>query len=124
MSKDSRFPWGISLLAFGVLFLLRQLGIFSPEIDNLIFDLRNVLLVLGIVFLISYKNKSIGIILLVVWILFYLKDIIIWTKSLSDFIWPVLLIAAGALLLYNGKDFKKDTTEIASKDDDKIETTK
>ena len=124
MSKDSRVPWGISLLAFGVLFLLRQLGIFSPEIDNLIFDLRNVLLVLGIVFLISYKNKSIGIILLVVWILFYLKDIIIWTKSLSDFIWPVLLIAAGALLLYNGKDSKKDTTEIASKDDDKIETTK
>lgn len=124
MSKDSRFPWGISLLAFGVLFLLRQLGIFSPEIDNLIFDLRNVLLVLGIVFLISYKNKSIGIILLVVWILFYLKDIIIWTKSLSDFIWPVLLIAAGALLLYNGKDSKKDTTEIAPKDDDKIETTK
>lgn len=124
MSKDSRFPWGISLLAFGVLFLLRQLGIFSPEVDNLIFDLRNVLLVLGIVFLISYKNKSIGIILLVVWILFYLKDIIIWTKSLSDFIWPVLLIAAGALLLYNGKDSKKDTTEIASKDDDKIETTK
>ena len=41
MSKDSRFPWGISLLVFGIFFLIRQLGIFSPEVDDLIFDLRN-----------------------------------------------------------------------------------
>ena len=123
MTKDSRFPWGISLLVFGLLFLLRQLGVFSPEVDNLIFDLRNVILALGIVFLLTYKNKSTGVVLLGVWILFYLKDIIVWSRSLSDFIWPVLLIAAGALLLFSSKESRKDTTNISKKENDKLENT-
>ncbi|MHB9055142.1 MAG: LiaF transmembrane domain-containing protein [Paludibacteraceae bacterium] len=99
MTKDRRFPWGISLLVFGFMYLLRQLGVFSPEVDDLIFDFRNILLVLGVIFLLTYRNKSIGIILTAVWALFYLKDIIIWSRNLSDFIWPILLIAAGVLLL-------------------------
>lgn len=120
MKNDSRFPWGISLLVFGILFLLRQLGVFSPEMDDLIFDLRNILLLIGIIFLITYRNKSIGAVLLAVWALFYLKDIIIWSRNLSEFIWPLLLIAAGGLLLYNSLQTKKDTTEISKKDDDTI----
>lgn len=120
MKNDSRFPWGISLLVFGILFLLRQLGVFSPEMDDLIFDLRNILLLIGIIFLITYRNKSIGAVLLAVWVLFYLKDIIIWSRNLSEFIWPLLLIAAGGLLLYNSLQTKKDTTEISKKDDDTI----
>ena len=103
MTKDSRFPWGISLLVFGIMFLLRQIGVFSPETDDLIFDLRNILLVLGVIFLITYRNKSVGIVLTAVWALFYLKDIILWSRNLSDFIWPVLLIAAGTLLLFSSK---------------------
>ena len=112
MSKDSRFPWGISLLVFGIFFLIRQLGIFSPEVDDLIFDLRNVLLVVGVIFLITYRNKAIGIVLISIWALFYLKDLILWSRNLSDFIWPLLLIAAGALLVVSAKGNKKDSTDI------------
>ena len=121
MSKDSRFPWGISLLVFGIFFLIRQLGIFSPEVDDLIFDLRNVLLVVGVIFLITYRNKAIGIVLISIWALFYLKDLILWTRNLSDFIWPLLLIAAGALLVVSGKGNKKDSTDIVKKDENHTE---
>lgn len=121
MSKDSRFPWGISLLVFGIFFLIRQLGIFSPEVDDLIFDLRNVLLVVGVIFLITYRNKAIGIVLISIWVLFYLKDLILWSRNLSDFIWPLLLIAAGALLVVSAKGNKKDSTDIVKKDENHTE---
>ena len=121
MSKDSRFPWGISLLVFGIFFLIRQLGIFSPEVDDLIFDLRNVLLVVGVIFLITYRNKAIGIVLISIWALFYLKDLILWSRNLSDFIWPLLLIAAGALLVVSAKGNKKGSTDIVKKDENHTE---
>ncbi len=121
MSKDSRFPWGISLLVFGIFFLIRQLGIFSPEVDDLIFDLRNVLLVVGVIFLITYRNKAIGIVLISIWALFYLKDLILWSRNLSDFIWPLLLIAASALRVVSAKGNKKDSTDIVKKDENHTE---
>ena len=121
MSKDSRFPWGISILVFGIFFLIRQLGIFSPEVDDLIFDLRNVLLVVGVIFLITYRNKAIGIVLISIWALFYLKDLILWSRNLSDFIWPLLLIAAGALLVVSAKGNKKDSPDIVKKDENHTE---
>ena len=123
MTKDSRFPWGISLLVFGIMFLLRQIGVFSPETDDLIFYLRNILLVLGVIFLITYRNKSVGIVLTAVWALFYLKDIILWSRNLSDFIWPVLLIAAGTLLLFSSKKTVNNSTEITKRDENNTENT-
>jgi predicted membrane protein len=108
MYNDSRFPWGISLLLFGILFLLRQLGVFSDALNELIFDWRNIPLVLGVIFLLTYKNKSTAIILLILWGLLYLKDIILWSKNLSDFIWPALLILAGSLLVNSSMNKKRN----------------
>lgn len=65
------------------------------------------LLVVGVIFLITYRNKAIGIVLISIWALFYLKDLILWSRNLSDFIWPLLLIAAGALLVVSAKGNKK-----------------
>ena len=103
MLNNSRFSWGVTLLVFGFLFLLRKLGVFTPSVDAMIFDWRNIFLVLGITYLVSHKNKSIGAILLLFWALFYLKDIVVWSQHLSDYIWPLLLIAAGVFLIYNGR---------------------
>ena len=74
--KDNRLAWGISLLLFGVMFLLRQLRLFSPEIADVLFDFKNFPLIIGVIFLIWHKNKSIGMILLVVGLLLRLQEII------------------------------------------------
>ncbi|MFV0391861.1 MAG: LiaF transmembrane domain-containing protein [Paludibacteraceae bacterium] len=99
MNDDSRLAWGISLLLCGFLFLVKQLGVFPEAVEDFLFDWRNLPFAFGIVFLFAHNNKSIGLVLLGIGVLLYLKDIILWTRTLSNFIWPLLLIGAGVIVL-------------------------
>jgi len=101
--NDNRLAWGVTLLVFGCLFLIRQLHIMPAELANIVFDFKNYPLIIGIIFLLSHSNKNIGFVLIAVGLLFRLSDIIHWTRNVSDFIWPVLLITAGALLVFRKK---------------------
>lgn len=126
MKDDSRIAWGVSLLVLGFMFLLKQLSVFSPEIEAAIFNFKNLPFIFGLIFLITHKNKSIGIVLLVIGAFLYLKNIIVWTKSLSDFIWPILLIGAGAIMLFSPKKKKveggnSETREIVPTENKEIE---
>jgi len=106
IQKDSRLAWGVSLLIFGIIFLVKQLNIIPEELHGYIFDYKNYPLIIGVIFLLFHKNKSIGLVLIVVGILFRLSDIIRLTQHISDFIWPVLLIIAGAILVFGMKKGK------------------
>jgi hypothetical protein len=101
--SDNRLAWGVTLLVFGCLFLIRQLHVMPAELANIVFDFKNYPLIIGIIFLLCHSNKNIGFVLIVVGLLFRLSDIIHWTRDISDFIWPVLLITAGALLVFRKK---------------------
>lgn len=101
--SDNRLAWGVTLLVFGCLFLIRQLHVMPAELATIVFDFKNYPLIIGIIFLLSHSNKNIGFVLIAVGLLFRLSDIIHWTKDISDFIWPVLLITAGALLVFRKK---------------------
>ena len=101
--SDNRLAWGVTLLVFGCLFLIRQLHVMPAELANIVFDFKNYPLIIGIIFLLCHSNKNIGFVLIAVGLLFRLSDIIHWTKDISDFIWPVLLITAGALLVFRKK---------------------
>jgi hypothetical protein len=101
--KDNRLAWGVTLLVFGCLFLIRQLHILPSEIEPYIFDFKNYPLIMGVIFLLTHSNKTVGTVLIVVGLLFRLSDIIMWTRHVSDFIWPVLLIAAGAIMVFGMK---------------------
>lgn len=103
LAKDNKMAWGVSMLVFGIIFLVRQLGLIPNEISALFFDFKNYPIILGIIFLVFHKNKTIGIVLIVVSVLFRLSDIIRWTEHLSDLIWPALLIVAGALIIFKSK---------------------
>ncbi len=103
IKKDNRLAWGITLLVFGCLFLIRQLQILPPELADFVFDFKNYPFIIGIIFLLSHSNKNIGIVLIIVGLLFRLSDIIQLTKHISDFIWPVLLIIAGIIMVVKRK---------------------
>ena len=102
--KDNRLAWGVTLLIFGCLFLLKQVHILPSEFESYIFDFKNYPLIMGIIFLLCHSNKNIGIVLIVVGLLFRLSDIIQLTRHISDFIWPVLLILAGAIMVFGKKN--------------------
>ena len=106
MKKDSRLAWGISLLFFGILFLLKQLGIVPDGIANVLYDVRNYPIFLGIIFLICYRTKSVGWILLLVGALLRMGDIVNLFGQWSNFIWPSLLIIAGAIMVFGVKKGK------------------
>ena len=101
--KDNRLAWGITFLVFGFLFLIKQLQVLPPELANFVFDFKNYPFIIGIIFLLSHSNKNIGIVLIVVGLLFRLSDIIQLTRHISDFIWPVLLIIAGIIMVVKRK---------------------
>ena len=101
--KDNQLAWGVTLLVFGCLFLLRQIHIIPSEIAGYIFDFKNYPLIMGVIFLFCHKNKNIGLVLIVVGLLFRLSDIILLTRSISDYIWPALLIVAGAIMVFKRK---------------------
>jgi len=106
LQKDSRLAWGISLLVFGCFFLVRQLNILPAGLSDIVFDFKNYPLIVGVIFLLAHKNKNIGLVLIVVGLMFRLSDIIRWTQHISDFIWPLLLIIAGAILIFANKKGK------------------
>lgn len=95
--------WGVTLLIFGSMFLLRQLNIIPHDIAILFFDFKNYPIIAGIIFLLLHANKTIGWVLLAVGVLLRLHDIIRWTQDISDFIWPLLLIIAGGILIFGAK---------------------
>lgn len=103
LAKDNKMAWGISLLVFGIIFLVRQMGILPASMTAIVFDLRNYPIILGVIFLLFHKNKTIGVVLLIVSVLFRLSDIIRWTEHLSDLIWPILLIIAGGIVIFKAK---------------------
>ena len=102
--KDNRLAWGVTLLVFGCLFLIRQLQILPSELTPYIFDIKNYPLIIGVIFLLFHSNKNIGIVLIVVGLLFRLSDIIQLTRHISDFIWPTLLIIAGCIMVFGNKN--------------------
>ncbi len=105
--SENFLTWGISLLTFGILFLIKQLNFIPAETSELIFDFKNYPLILGVIFLITHRNKNIGWVLIVVAIIFRISDIIRITRQISDFVWPILFIIAGVLLIMNHQTKKR-----------------
>jgi len=103
IKKANNLSWGVTLLVFGCLFMIKQLQLLPPEISIYVFDYKNYPLIVGLIFLLFHNNKNIGIVLIVVGLLLRLSDIIEITKHISDYIWPALLIIAGAILIFRKK---------------------
>lgn len=101
--KENHLAWGITLLVFGILFLIRQLQLIPHEAADVIFDFKNYPLIMGVIFLLFHSNRTIGIVLVVVGLLFRLSDIIMLTRHVSDYVWPLLLIIAGAIIVFRKK---------------------
>ena len=101
--QNNQLAWGVSLLVFGFLFLLRQLHIVPADIAGYIFDVKTYLLIVGVIFLICHSVKTIGWVLIILGLLFRIPDIIKFTQSFSDYIWPALFIIAGAILVFAKK---------------------
>lgn len=106
MKKDTRLSWGVTLLVFGILFLIKQFNVLSPEFAQYFYDARNYPIIAGIIFLICHSNKSIGWVLVIFGLLMRLFELVRFLPHWSVYVFPALLIVAGCILVFGVKKGK------------------
>lgn len=91
---------GIVVLTIGLVFLLRNFDILSPELKYYIFSWKTLLIGVGILNLTLSKNKVAGIILIAIGTFFWLPNIFDLSIRAGQLFWPVVIIIIGLFLLF------------------------
>lgn len=110
--NERRIWFGVGIILLGLLFLANNFGILDYEIRRYIFRWEVILIALGLIFTVSGRNRTTGIILLVIGGVFYLRDFLHYNFSFWQIFWPGMLILAGILILFRhqlDKGFNKNT---------------
>jgi hypothetical protein len=100
MKEDDKLSWGITLLFFGILFLLKIWGHAPETLAHYAFNIKNFPIVIGIIFLIFNDNRGIGISMITLGVFMRFDLVMKMTNNMSAYIWPGLLIIIGGILLY------------------------
>lgn len=99
---SDKLAYGINLIFFGILFLLKKMGLFAMlGIEKFVMDWRNFFFYAGIIFLFAKKDKTLGIILICIGLIARFNELFGWLRNYSDLFWPVLLIVAGIILTWS-----------------------
>ncbi len=99
-NKDTYLATAIAMIVAGLLFLTDKLIHFSSIGYGWVVSKDNMLLYASIIFLIVKSDKSVGIILSVVWAIMNAGLIVRLLGHMSGYLLPVTLLAAGLFLFY------------------------
>lgn len=96
--------FGIFLIVAGTALLFYNLDLIPVIIPGYIFSWKSLILALGIVFIISERDKTAGIVLTSIGIYFLIPEI--WNINLWDkgLFWPFLLMVVGISILLSKKN--------------------
>lgn len=113
-TSNSRIVLGVILIFFGFIMLGKEFHFIPYEIRHFIFSWQVILIALGLVFLFSRNNKSLGIVLLMVGAVFLALDQLDFIWDMHNLFWPVVLLGLGLLILlrsgesrFRGGDFSE-----------------
>jgi predicted membrane protein len=97
-----RHLWlGIIIILVGIILLSKNLNFLSYEIQRYVLNWEMLLIVIGLVSIIFKGRRTSGMILLLVGGIFYLKNILnVIDFSFWTVFWPVILIAAGIMIIF------------------------
>ncbi|MEG1615502.1 MAG: hypothetical protein RR202_02345 [Bacteroidales bacterium] len=101
--KETRICTGLTLTFYGLLLLLNVLGVFSRLSVRLrmeMLDWRTFLLYGAAFFLIFKKDKTPGLLLLVLGLLFRFHTVYNWVMGYSHLVVPMLFLTGGTILLF------------------------
>ncbi len=107
-TSNDRLSYGLTLLIFGLLFLLDKVGVLAqiPYGDKFI-SVGAFFLIGGIVFIATQPKKALGWVFLAVGIFLNADIFFGWISTYSKFIIPIVLIAAGIAMVLTAKKGKK-----------------
>lgn len=114
-SQTARVFIGVGLIVLGILYFLKEVDIISYRINDILFSLPTIVLVIGIILFVNSRRKSLS------WLLMGLGSAGIVIKSFnldySDFIVPVMLLALGFYIIYRHVE-KQREAELGGGTDD------
>jgi predicted membrane protein len=121
--SNGRFWLGIALVVLGALFIADNFNLLPYDLVDAIFRWQFILIIVGIIIISTSKDNFLGLILIGIGVLFFLRDY--FDYSISDLIrdyWPVGLIVLGLYILSkHGSHGKKESLEDGGKDSSKNE---
>jgi predicted membrane protein len=118
---QKRIAVGAVILLAGLALLLSNLGFLDFEIRRYILRWQMILIVIGIIFIFSHEKRGTGIILLMIGIAFYIRDLYDLSFSFWQVFLPSMLILAGVLILFKHKIGCTDYQKKSLSDDDIID---
>lgn len=98
--KDTYLASAITLTAAGVVFLLDKFVNLAAHGHGWLVDKSNLLLFAALIFLIIKSEKTVGVLLLVIWSIMNIRLIVSLLGQLSGYLLPLSLLIAGGLLFY------------------------
>lgn len=98
--KDTYLATSITLMVAGVIFMLDRWLNLSSLGYGWLASKDNLLLFAALIFLIVKSDKSVGIILLAIWIVLNMNLIVALLGHLSGYLLPLTLFLVGLLLFY------------------------
>lgn len=104
-NTNDRLSYGITILIFGILFLLDKINALTVIPFNLI-SVGSFFLIAGIVFLCTQPKKVLGWVFLGIGVLLNADLFFGWMKSYSNLIVPIGLIIAGIVMVATYKKKK------------------
>lgn len=106
MAKDTgnRLSYGLTILTFGVLFLLDKVGILNhiPYGKSLV-SVGSLFLIAGIIFLLTKTEKKMGLVLTAVGVIMNADLFFGWMSNYSNLIVPIVLIVGGLIMVLTSK---------------------
>lgn len=103
-NKNDRLAYGLSILIFGLIFLLSKTGILSHiPYGSEFMSIGAFFLISGIIFLLTSANKTLGIIFTLVGLIIKSDLFFGWIHSYSKLIVPILLIIVGLSMVLTSK---------------------
>lgn len=104
---------GLVVILIGALLLFRNLDFIDFAIPTIIFSWQVILIIIGSIFIISAKNKSTGLVLVIVGVLGLIPEY-----------WAIALILLGLYIIFrkNGFTFGKDRTDPITEGNSKNES--
>lgn len=102
-NKDTYRATAVSFIVIGLLFLIDKLIHFASIGLPWVMAKDNLLLYASICFLIFKRDKSVGLVLLGLWLVMNIGLVISLLGSLSGYLLPLALLVAGGILLLVSK---------------------
>lgn len=119
--KRKSLVFGLLVLGLGFAWLLRNFGMLSEEVWDVIFSWQMLLIAIGIVNISNDANRGIGWILIAIGGFFMISEYYDLPTSFRHIFWPALLIIIGLTLIFGSSRIFKRRDFTISKGEDFIE---